>query len=45
MQFGCDGPALAVDRWLMGIEAAPFMYEVRTLIQKENARRLLGETG
>ena len=45
VRIGCDGPALAADRWLKEIEAAPFMYEVRTLIQKENALRLLGETG
>ena len=24
MQIGCDGPALAADRWLKEIEAAPF---------------------
>lgn len=45
MQFCCDGPALAADRWLKEIEAAPFMYEVRTLIQMESGLRLLGETG
>ncbi len=45
MQLGCDGPALAVDRRLKEIEAAPFVYKARTLIQKENALRLLGEPG
>lgn len=45
MPFGSDGPELAVDRWMKNFEAAPFMDEARTLIHKENALRLLGETG
>ena len=41
MLFGSDWPAIAPDRWLADFEAAPFRDEVRPLILKENARRLL----
>ena len=41
MLFGSDWPAIAPDRWLKDFEAAPFRDEVRPLILKENARRLL----
>ena len=45
MLFGSDWPAITPDRWLADFEAAPFKDEVRPLILKENALRLLGETG
>ena len=44
MLFGSDWPAITPDRWLADFEAAPFKDEVRPLILKENAMRLLGET-
>jgi hypothetical protein len=40
--FGSDWPAISPDRWLADFETAPFRDEVRPLILKENARRLLG---
>ncbi|MEO0746366.1 MAG: amidohydrolase family protein, partial [Pseudomonadota bacterium] len=43
MLFGSDWPAITPDRWLADFEAAPFKDEVRPLILKENALRLLGE--
>ena len=43
MLFGSDWPAITPDRWLADFEAAPFKDEVRSLILKENALRLLGE--
>ncbi|MEJ1992957.1 MAG: amidohydrolase family protein [Maritimibacter sp.] len=42
MLFGSDWPAITPDRWLKDFEAAPFKDEVRPLILKENAMRLLG---
>jgi len=45
MLFGSDWPAITPDRWLKDFEDAPFKDEVRPLILKENALRLLGETG
>jgi len=44
MLFGSDWPAITPDRWLADFEKAPFKDEVRPLILKENALRLLGET-
>ena len=44
MLFGSDWPAITPDRWLEDFEKAPFKDEVRPLILKENALRLLGET-
>lgn len=40
--FGSDWPAITPDRWLADFEKAPFRDEVRPLILKDNARRLLG---
>ena len=40
--FGSDFPLLTPDRWLADFELAPFKDEVRPLILKENAARLLG---
>jgi predicted TIM-barrel fold metal-dependent hydrolase len=42
--FGSDFPLLTPDRWLADFEAAPFRDEVRPLVLKENAVRLLGLT-
>jgi predicted TIM-barrel fold metal-dependent hydrolase len=42
MLFGSDWPAITPDRWLKDFETAPFRDEVRPLILKDNARRLLG---
>ena len=44
MLFGSDWPAITPDRWLADFEKAPFKDEVRPLILKENAMRLLGVT-
>lgn len=41
MLFGSDWPAITPDRWLADFETADFRDEVRPLILKENARRLL----
>jgi len=41
MLFGSDWPAITPDRWLADFEIAGFRDEVRPLILKENARRLL----
>ena len=41
MLFGSDWPAITPDRWLADFENAPFRDEVRPLILKDNARRLL----
>ena len=41
MLFGSDWPAITPDRWLADFAKAPFRDEVRDLILKENARRLL----
>ncbi len=40
--FGSDWPAITPDRWLADFEKAPFRDEVRPLILKENAKKLLG---
>jgi predicted TIM-barrel fold metal-dependent hydrolase len=42
MLFGSDFPLLTPDRWLADFEQAPFDDEVRPLILKHNAARLLG---
>ncbi len=41
MLFGSDWPAITPDRWLADFERADFRDEVRPLILKENAQRLL----
>ena len=41
MLFGSDWPAITPDRWLADFEKADFRDEVRPLILKENAKRLL----
>ena len=40
--FGSDYPMIPPDRWLADFAAAPFRDEVRPLVLKENAARLLG---
>ena len=40
--FGSDFPLLTPERWLADFAEAPFKDEVRPLILKENAARLLG---
>jgi hypothetical protein len=40
--FGSDFPLITPDRWLADFEEAPFKDEVRPLILKANAARLLG---
>jgi predicted TIM-barrel fold metal-dependent hydrolase len=40
--FGSDFPLITPDRWLADFERAPFKDEVRPLILKQNAARLLG---
>ena len=40
--FGTDHPMITADRWLGDFEQAPFRDEVRPLILKDNAARLLG---
>ena len=40
--FGSDFPLITPERWLADFESAPFRDEVRPLILKENAARLLG---
>ncbi|WP_018700672.1 4-hydroxyphenyl-beta-ketoacyl-CoA hydrolase [Amorphus coralli] len=42
MLFGSDWPAITPDRWLADFEQIEMKDEVRPLILKENARRLLG---
>jgi predicted TIM-barrel fold metal-dependent hydrolase len=42
--FGSDFPLLTPDRWLADFEQAPFRDEVRPLILKENAAKLLALT-
>jgi hypothetical protein len=42
--FGSDFPLITPDRWLADFEQAPFKEQVRPLILKENAARLLGLT-
>ena len=41
MLFGSDWPAITPDRWLVDFEKADFRDEVRPLILKDNACRLL----
>jgi predicted TIM-barrel fold metal-dependent hydrolase len=40
--FGSDYPMITPDRWLADFEQAGFRDEVRPLVLKENAARLLG---
>ena len=42
MLFGSDFPLITPDRWLADFAEAPFKDEVRPLVLKENAARLLG---
>jgi predicted TIM-barrel fold metal-dependent hydrolase len=42
MLFGSDFPAITPDRWLADFETIDIKPEVRPLILKENAARLLG---
>ena len=42
MLFGSDWPMIAPEKWLDAFDKAPFKDEVRPLILKENARRILG---
>jgi predicted TIM-barrel fold metal-dependent hydrolase len=42
--FGSDYPVLMPDRWMKDFAALPIKDEVRPLILKENAIRLLGLT-
>jgi predicted TIM-barrel fold metal-dependent hydrolase len=42
--FGSDFPLITPDRWLADFEQAPFKDDVRPLVLKENAARLLGLT-
>jgi len=44
MLFGSDWPALTPDRWLADFAEMPFKDEVRPLILRENAIRLLTQT-
>jgi predicted TIM-barrel fold metal-dependent hydrolase len=41
MLFGSDWPMIAPEKWLAAFEKAEFRDEVRPLILKENAMRLL----
>lgn len=41
MLFGSDWPAITPDRWLADFETVGFREEVKPLLLKENARRLL----
>jgi hypothetical protein len=45
MLFGSDFPLITPDRWLSDFEQLPIRDEVRPLVLKENAARLLGLTG
>jgi uncharacterized protein len=42
MLFGSDYPLITPDRWLADFEQLPIKDEVRPLVLKENAARLLG---
>ena len=42
--FGSDFPLITPDRWLKDFAEAGFKEEVKPLILKENAKRLLGLT-
>ena len=41
-RFGSDYPLITPDRWLRDFEALPIKDEVRPLVLKDNAARLLG---
>ena len=41
MLFGSDFPLITPDRWLADFEKLPIKDEVRPLVLKENAARLL----
>jgi len=43
--FGTDNPVISPDRWLADFEKIDIRPEVRPLIMKENAAKLLGLTG
>jgi len=45
MLFGSDYPLITPDRWLADFERLPIRDEVRPLVLKENAARLLGLDG
>jgi predicted TIM-barrel fold metal-dependent hydrolase len=45
MLFGSDWPMIAPEKWLAAFDKADFKDEVRPLILKENAMRLLGVPG
>jgi uncharacterized protein len=45
VMFGSDFPALTPDRWIKDFENLDIKPEVRPLIMKENAARLLGLRG
>lgn len=45
MLFGSDYPLITPDRWLSDFERLPIRDEVRPLVLKENAARLLGLSG
>ena len=42
MLFGSDFPLIAPDRWLADFEQLPIKDEVRPLVLKQNAAKLLG---
>ena len=42
MLFGSDFPLIAPDRWLRDFETAGFRDEVKPLLLKDNAVRMLG---
>ncbi|WP_257098569.1 amidohydrolase family protein, partial [Pseudovibrio flavus] len=42
MLFGSDWPMISPEKWLGAFEKADFKDEVRPLILKENAMKLLG---
>jgi hypothetical protein len=44
MLFGSDYPLITPDRWLADFERLPIRDEVRPLVLKTNAARLLGLT-
>ena len=44
MLFGSDFPLIAPDRWMADFEKVGFRDEVKPLIMKENAMRVLGLT-
>jgi predicted TIM-barrel fold metal-dependent hydrolase len=45
MLFGSDYPLITPDRWLADFAKLPIRDEVRPLVLKDNAARLLGLTG